>query len=181
MDWENIGDRLWLCWGHLDDWREMKIVGESSSWLREANEVFSPTTFIAYERGEPIGMVEFLPQSLIGGIGLCPCRVDEERGEVTDRYLMEVGFENYLFISCLYVSGDHKGKGVGKALLGRLLESDLLGGFEGLLVYVAERDEEWAEYIHWPAGPKEFYMKLGFSIMETLHDPQGYILSYTTS
>lgn len=175
---ENIVDRLRICWGHLDEWREMEIVGKSSSWLEEANEVFSPSTFIAYERGAPVGMVEFIPHGSIGGIGLCPCRVDEGRGEVAKRYLMDSGFDNYLFISCLYVSEDHQGEGVGTALLRRVIDSVILGEYDGLLVYVTERDEEWNESIHWPAGPKEFYVKRGFSLLKTLQDPQGYILSY---
>ena len=49
---------------------------------------------------------------------------------------MDAGFDNYLFISCLYVSRDHQGKGVGKALLGRLIDSDLLGGYDGLLALI---------------------------------------------
>ena len=90
----------------------------------------------------------------------------------------EKGFENYLFISCLWVGKDHQGKGVGKALLSHFLNSQAFKESEGALVYVARRDEGWEKYIYWPAGPAEFYLKAGFAIEKTLINPTGHILSY---
>jgi len=175
---DNVFDRLGLCWGHLVDWKNSRIVERSKEWLEEANIVFTPTTFIAYVEGSPVGMIESIPQSLMRKLGLCPCRADKERGETEDRYLLGKSFEDYLFISCLYVNKDHQGRGVGKALLKRLLNSQAFKESDGALVYVAKRDETWDKYIHWPAGPAEFYLKAGFAIEKTLINPTGHILSY---
>lgn len=175
---QNVSDRLILCWGHLDGWATLEVVKRCRRWLEETNTVFTPTTFIAYRGEGPAGMIEFVPQRLLRTVRLCPCRVDEKTGEVESRYVLEQDFDNYLFISCLFVSKNHQGKGVGRTLLNHFLKSDVIGDFEGALVYVTERDESWNRHIHWPAGPKEFYLKAGFVVSRTLKNPAGYILSY---
>lgn len=175
---DNVLDRIKLCWGHLDNWKESQIVRKTQVWLEKANEVFKPTTFIAYVDGSVIGMIEFLPQDLLMRLGLCQCRRDAEHGETEERYFSGEGSENYLFISCLFVNKDHQGKGVGKALLKHFLESEVFKAYGNARVYVKERDKSWDSYVHWPAGSKEFYIKNGFVVGRTLDNPLGYILSY---
>jgi len=175
---KNSLDRISLCWGHLENWRKLEIVQRVKEWIKTSNAIFTPTTFIAYVDDAPVGMIEFLPQRLLKQLGLCPCRRDVEHGETEDRYIMGKDFENYLLISCLFVSKDNQGKGVGKALLNHFLNSKVFRDSDGVLVYVRRRDETWDSYIHWPTGPKEFYLKAGFTILKNLKNPTGHILCY---
>jgi ribosomal protein S18 acetylase RimI-like enzyme len=174
----NISDRLWLCWGHVDNWRSLQIVLKSKEWLNKVNDVFTPTTFIAYKNNVPIGMIEFMPHELLEQLGLCPCRIDVEHHEIEKRYILGKEFNDYLFISCLSVAKDHQQKGVGRALLDNFLGSKVLREHGGALVYVRERDQSWESFIHWPAGPEEFYFKAGFSTIKTLNNPAGRLLCY---
>lgn len=178
IDLDNIWDRLKLCWGHLDGWRKMEIVQKSKKWLEKTNEFFTPTTFISYKSGIPMGMIEFVPHKLLNKLGLCPCRVDTKNKETAERYVLEERLKNYLFISCFLVSKEHQGKGVGKVLLNHFLDSEISRNSDGTLVYVTRRDEKWDKHIHWPAGPKEFYFKAGFVIEKMLDDPTGYLLCH---
>jgi len=175
---DNVFDRLKLCWGHFKDWRHLEIVQKSKEWLEKTNALFTPTTFIAYIDETPVGMIEFIPQKLMKKTGLCPCRANPEEREVENRYFLGKKFENCLFISCLWVSKNHQGKGIGKILLAHFLNSEAFKNSDGALVYVTERDERWDKHIHWPAGPKEFYLKAGFTIEKTLDKPAGYLLHY---
>jgi len=177
LDSKNISDRLKLCWSHLDHWESLEIVKDCEKWLEEANALFSPTTFIVYDDRLPRGMIEFVPIRLLGRVKLCPCRTDVKNNEVEERYILGKQFDNYLFISCFLINKDHQGKGVGKTLLNHFLNSEIFKKSEGALVYVTERDETWSGHIHWPAGPKEFYIKAGFSISKAMRNPKGYILS----
>ena len=172
----NIFDRLKLCWGHLDNWTNLDCVQKSKEWLEKANSVFAPTTFIAYTHKVPIGMIEFVPQKFIKKIGICPCRADPEREEMEERYYLGEKFNDYLFISCLFVNQEHQGKGIGKALLTHFINCKTFQKSDGAVVYVTERDEKWDKYIHWPAGPKEFYLKTGFKMCKSLKNPTGYLL-----
>jgi ribosomal protein S18 acetylase RimI-like enzyme len=174
----NVFDRLKLCWGHLEDWQNSEIVQKSKEWLEKTNMLFTPTTFIAYMKEKPVGMIEFVPQKLMKKVGLCPCRANPEKGEVESRYVLGKEFDDCLFIFCLWVDIDHQGKGVGKTLLKYFLNSPVFKNYEGALVYVTERDEKWGKHIHWPAGPKEFYLKFGFMTEKTLNNPLGYLLHY---
>jgi len=173
----NTFDRLALCWGHLENWKSLKIVQKSKEWLEKTNAAFKPTTFIAYTNREPVGMIEFIPQTLLKKLGLCPCRTDKENNETEDRYILGKELEGCLFISCLLVNKNHQGKGVGKALLTHFLESEVFKNSDGALVYARKRDSSWDKYIHWPAGPAEFYLKAGFVIEKTLNNPVGCLLS----
>jgi ribosomal protein S18 acetylase RimI-like enzyme len=175
---ENIFDRIKLCWGHLKDWQHLQTAQKSREWLEKANRSFSPTTFIAYMNEAPVGIIEFIQQKLMKKMGLCPCRADPEKREIESRYALGKKFDNCLFISCLWVDKDHQGKGVGKTLLNHFLDSDMFKNSDGALVYVTQRDERWDKYIHWPAGPKEFYLRAGFTIVKSLDKPAGYLLYY---
>lgn len=172
----NLVDRIKLCWGHLKNWKRLKIVQQSKEWLERTNASFTPTTFIAYINEAPVGMIEFIPQKLMKKVGLCPCRANPEKKEIESRYILGKEYENCLFISCLWVNKDHQGKGAGKALLNHFLNSEVFKNSDGALVYVAKRDKRWNKHIHWPTGPKEFYLKAGFTIVKTLDKPVGYLL-----
>jgi ribosomal protein S18 acetylase RimI-like enzyme len=175
---DNVSDRLRLCWGHLEGWKNLEIVQKSREWLEKTGGQFAPTTLIAYESGRPVGMIEYVPQKLMKTVGLCPCRANPEKGKIKGRYVLGEEFDDYLFISCLWVDKDHQGRGVGKTLLRHFLRSEVFKNSDGALVYVTERDPRWEEHIHWPAGPKEFYLKAGFKVEKTLDKPAGYLLSY---
>jgi GNAT superfamily N-acetyltransferase len=178
MTADNVFDRIKLCWGHLENWQHLQIVQKSKEWLQKTNISFTPTTFIAYMHEEPVGMIEFIPQRLMEKVGLCPCRADPEKKKMRSRYVLGKKFDDCLFISCLYVEKDHQGKGVGKTILGHFLDSEVFKNSDGALVYVTERDERWDKHIHWPAGPKEFYLKVGFTIQKSLDKPVGHLLHY---
>ena len=136
---DNIYDRLGLCWGHLPEWRDLKIVKESKKWLEGVSAVFRPTTFIAYLNGLPTGMIESVPHRLLMEVGLCPCRIDKEKGETERRYVLGEVFSDYMFVSCLMVSKEQQGRGVGRALLHHFLKSQVFNDSDGALVYVTER------------------------------------------
>lgn len=178
IDSSNVLDRIKLCWGHLDNWRNQAIVKKSKEWLEKTNSLFTPTTFIACKSGIPVGFIEFVPQKMLERLGLCPCRVDKENRETENRYILGKAFENYLFISCFFVSKEHQGRGIGTFLLNYFLNSNVFRNSDGATVYASQRNMNWENYVHWPAGPKEFYLKAGFIIEKTLSNPTGYLLSY---
>ena len=82
----NVVDRVKLCWGHLRNWQRLKIVQESKKWLEKTNASFVPTTFIAYDKETPVGMIEFIPQKQMKKYRLCPCRASPEPKSIEDRY-----------------------------------------------------------------------------------------------
>jgi ribosomal protein S18 acetylase RimI-like enzyme len=172
----NVLDRLRLCWGHLKGWKRLQIVRKSKEWLEKTGKSFAPTTLIAYASGTPVGIIEFIPQRLMKTVGLCPCRANPEK-KMKSRYILGEEFDDYLFISCLWVHKDYQGKGVGRTLLHHFLNSEVFKNSSGALVYVTRRNLRWEEHIHWPAGPKEFYLKAGFTVEKTLDKPVGYLLS----
>jgi ribosomal protein S18 acetylase RimI-like enzyme len=73
--------------------------------------------------------------------GLCPCRADPEKTKIS-RYILGKEFEDFLFISCLWVTKDHQSKGVGKTLLDHFLKSKIFKNSAGALVYVTEREQD---------------------------------------
>lgn len=150
--------------GHLADWRNLEIVQKSKEWLEKANALFTPTTFIAYKSGVPVGMIEFVPLKLLNKLGLCPCRVDVTNKGTAERYILGGKFENYLFISCFFVSKDHQHKGVGKALLTHFLNSEVLKNFDGAVVYVTRRDQTWGRHFTGPQNPRSFILKRDLSL-----------------
>jgi GNAT superfamily N-acetyltransferase len=168
-------DRLRLCWGHLDDWTNLKIVKQSREWLQEVNATYTPTTSIAYLSGTPVGMIESIPYELVAAHGLCPCRVPSEDGKMP---IQVEGFGRDLFISCLYVAKENQRKGIGRALVSSLLRSEHFRHFEGALVYACRRQKEWEQHIHWPAGPAEFYLRAGFVPVITAESSGESLLRY---
>jgi GNAT superfamily N-acetyltransferase len=170
-------DRLKLCWGHLNNWQNLQIVQKSKQWLEKTASTYQPTTLIAYQDNQPIGMIEFLPMRLLEKHGLCPCRTDTENNETPQRYTLGSNYDNYLFISCFLINSDFQGKGIGTTLLNHFLNQALKQS-DGAIVYIRERDETWDKHIHWPTGPEQFYTKAGFKKLKALENPKGQILYY---
>ena len=168
---KDMHERLLLCWGHLENWETLDIVKKSKDWLETVNAI-TLTTFMAYSNQEPVGMIEFVPYNLLELYGFCPCRAGPQ-----DKHMFKEEFESCMVISCLYVDTKMQHKGIGTALLTHFLTSDSTTHFDGVLVYAQEKNETWDEFIHWPAGSKEFYITHGFSIIETTEN-QEYILHY---
>lgn len=174
----HIKKRLELCWGKEEEWKNLEVIEGCRRWLKKVNNRLKTSTFLAYENGKAIGMVEFIPYKMLTELGLPPCRTDVDANEVPERYLLDNNYSQYLFISCLWVDKEHQGRGVGGGLLNHLQSSEILEEYNGLLVYTRKKDDSWDNHISWPTGPKEFYQKYGFNIIKKLENPAGYILEY---
>ena len=171
----NLTDRLQVCWGHLERWENHELVRESREWLETVNARFSPSTFIAYDGNRPVGMIEFMPRDMLHDQDFCPCR---ERKGGNGSVLPSLGtdYRDYLFITCAWVPTQFQGNGVGKCLLQQLLDSQTFKHFRGALVFVADRDPAWPDGIHWPAGPREFYERAGFTAIKRIDAPAGHLM-----
>lgn len=178
---ERIEDRLELCWGGVEGWRDREVVEESRTWLENVNRAFSPTTFIAYRdgAGDPVGMIEFLPAELIDRFGLVPCRTAPERACWSSDPAAVDTAENAIFLACLWVDQDAQREGVGRTLVTHLLESDVVRDYDGIYTYVTERDAEFVDPdagVWWPVGPREFYESFGFEAVRNLPDSPCVVL-----
>ena len=171
----NLNDRLEVCWSHLEDWQDHELARESREWLETVNSRFSPSTFIAYEGNQPVGMIEFMPRDMLHDQDFCPCR-KRKCGDGAVLPSLGTDYRDYLFITCLWVPTQYQHRGIGNSLLMQLLESQTFKHFRGALVFVADRDPAWPEAIHWPAGPREFYERAGFSVVKRLEEPPGHLL-----
>jgi len=168
-----VEDRLALCWGHVDGWRDRDVVDESRAWLENVNRAFSPTTFIAYRAGDPVGMIEFAPTPIVDRFGLVPCRAAPERACWSAESVPDAASENAIFVACLWVEKASQGEGVGRALLGHLLESEVVRDYDGIYTVVSDRDAEFVdpdEGIWWPTGPREFFESFGFEAVDDHED-----------
>ena len=75
--------------------------------------------------------------------------------------------DNYLYIYCLWVTGPHKGKGYGRALLESCLADARAKGKSGVCMLGAEKQKAWL-------SDQEFAKKFGFVPVDTTAD--GYEL-----
>ena len=75
--------------------------------------------------------------------------------------------DNYIYLYCLWVSGDCKGKGYGKALMEYCLEDAKRLGKSGVCMLASAKQKSWL-------SDKAFAMKYGFEIADTTCD--GYEL-----
>jgi hypothetical protein len=174
---DNMRDRLHVCWSHLDDWENNAIIADNRAWLEKVNDMFSPSTFIAYQGDAPIGIIEFMPRDMLHHEDFCPCR-RRKGGEGAVLPSLGTDYRDYLFITCLWVPRPNQHKGVGNALLMHLLDSEVFRHFRGALVFVADRDPAWPDSVHWPAGPREFYERARFEVVKRLEQPAGYLMKY---
>lgn len=80
---------------------------------------------------------------------------------------MPVEGENYLYIYCLWVSGDFKGKGYGRQLMEYCLADAKARGKSGVCMLGAEKQKAWL-------SDQTFAEKYGFETVDTT--PDGYRL-----
>jgi ribosomal protein S18 acetylase RimI-like enzyme len=173
----NIDDRLQVCWSHLADWEGHDLVEENRKWLENVNARFTPTTFIAYRGVTPVGMIEFMPRDMLHDEEFCACRT-RKGGHSAVLPSLGTDYRDFLFITCLWVPASYQHQGVGNSLLQHLLDSQVFKHFRGALVFTADRDPDWPDSIHWPAGPRGFYERVGFKVEKRVEDPAGYLLRY---
>lgn len=176
---ERIEDRLELCWGPAEDREQREAIDDSRTWLENVNRAFSPTTFLAYRHDDPVGMIEFVPASLIDQFGLVPCRTAPEHACWRSDPVPDDVHENSIFLACLWVRPDVQGEGVGRSLLERLLDSEVIRDYDGVYTYVTERDADVVdpdEGIWWPTGPRAFYESFGFEAVRNREDSPCVVL-----
>lgn len=75
--------------------------------------------------------------------------------------------ENYLYIYCLWVTGEHKGKGYGKALMEYCLEDARAKGKSGVCMLGAEKQKAWL-------SDQAFAKRYGFEAVDRTES--GYVL-----
>ncbi len=68
--------------------------------------------------------------------------------------------DNYYYIYCLWVSGTHKGKGYGKALMEYCLAEARANGKSGVCVLGADKQKHWLT-------DQSFVKKYGFEVVDT--------------
>ncbi len=111
-------------------------------WLIQASSIFEPLGCLAYENGEVVGYMQFSPPEMIPTIRYYEGRVSEDA----------------LFIACLIVSPNHRGKGIGSALLEFSIEVAKQRGFRALETFAYRRNDA-------PSSPVDFFLKRGFHIV----------------
>jgi GNAT superfamily N-acetyltransferase len=100
------------------------------------------------------------------------CRLDE-RAKVFIEYCpaekawLPIQAPNYLMINCFWVSGQYKGKGYAKALLGTAIDNATRQGKDGLVTVVGTKKYHFMSDTKW-------LLKQGFETIETL--PYGFSL-----
>ena len=136
----NLNDRLEVCWRHLEDWQDHELARESREWLETVNSRFSPSTFIAYEGNQPVGMIEFMPRDMLHDQDFCPCR-KRKCGDGAVLPSLGTDYRDYLFITCLWVPTQYQHRGIGNSLLMQLLESQTFKHFADRLKVSDEKLE----------------------------------------
>jgi ribosomal protein S18 acetylase RimI-like enzyme len=192
LDESRIEDRLSVCFGYLPDWKTKKLVEDVRTWcLRRLNDV-KQFCYVAYEEGKVAGFVEFLPMKAFQEYEMNPCRMwpgampsAEYKGTKLSQipYPTPV-FGDDVFISCLWVEFSFTRRGIGTALIKRLVhdlkEGEILPNWkaEGIQVYIEKRRPDWHPSIDWPAGSVAFYEKMGFAKVRDVKTAEmtGYVM-----
>lgn len=127
-----------------------RAVAMTKEWLRKVYRKFGSCVKVAYVKGEPIGMVQYAPRDLFP-------HVDQPEAHRT------------IVIHCIYVPDKkHTGKGIGRSLIEALIR-DLKKPHPYLDGERFKRIEAIAgKGRPGPAGPLEFFTKLGFKPVKEL-------------
>jgi GNAT superfamily N-acetyltransferase len=177
LDESRIEDRLFVCFGHIPNWKTKTVVEDVRAWTRKRLKDARQFCYVAYENEEPVGFIEFLPMKAIEKCGLNPCRMSPLAGkeakykgkELVDLPYPSPILRNDVFIACLWVKLPFVRRGIGRALAERVIHDIQKGRIlsdskvEGLQVYIEKRRRDWHPSIDWPAGSTTFYEKMGFT------------------
>jgi GNAT superfamily N-acetyltransferase len=132
---------------------------DSERWLGDVLREWNPCGKLGYVEGKMDGMLLYLPGEIASGRSLCAHFADNPV-----EYPAVWREDGVIVIICLWVKAE--GRGLGSALLERLFE-EMRRGREfrgvprrtvGVMVYHP------SDQVHWPAGPVEYYRRLGFRI-----------------
>ena len=80
-----------------------------------------------------------------------------------EKAFVPVEGDHYLYIYCLWVAGSFKGNGYGKELLEYVIENAKRQGKNGICVISSKKKKPFL-------GEKEFYIKYGFKVVDTIGD-----------
>ena len=177
LDESRIEDRLSVCFGHIPNWKTKKVVEDLRTWSLKRLKDVKQFCYVAYEEGKGAGFIEFLPMKPVLKYGLNPCRVAPMAGkeaEYKGKKLVNLPYpdpssNDDVFIACLWVKLSFTRRGIGRALIERLVhdleEAKILPNLkvEGIQVYIEKRRPDWHPSIDWPAGSVAFYEKMGFT------------------
>jgi len=132
---------------------------DTDGWLRDILREWNPCGKLGYVDGQLDGLLFYLPGEVATGRSLCA-----QFAENPVEYPESWRAGGVVVVVCLWVKGE--GRGLGRALLERLFEEIREGrSFRGrscrtVGVMVYQPSDE----VHWPAGPVEYYRKLGFRV-----------------
>lgn len=153
LDESRIEDRLSVCFGHFSNWKTKKLVEEVRAWsLRRLRDI-KQFCYVAYEEGKASGFIGFLPIPTIQKWEMNPYRMrptampsaEYEETKFSQIPYPNPLFTNDVFISCLWVQLPFIRRGIGTALIKRLVhdlkEEKILPNLEvdGVQVYIEKR------------------------------------------
>ena len=152
LDTGNVTDLAGLCGGCVY-WEFPRVFDEripaeeallmKAEWLR-SHGASSSLGGIARLGSEACGFIQFGPP------GLFPRRTEYESGPVS---------EDALFIPCLWVAPDHRGRGVARDLLAQAGQEALRRGYAALESFARRGSSNN------PSGPLDLYRSCGFEIV----------------
>ena len=152
LDTGNVTDLAALCGGCVY-WEFPRVFDEGvpaeeallmkAEWLR-SHGASSSLGGIARLGSAVCGFIQF------GPAGLFPRRTEYESGPVS---------EDALFIPCLWVAPDHRGRGVARDLLAQAGQEALRRGYAALESFARRGSSNN------PSGPLDLYMSCGFEIV----------------
>lgn len=118
-------------------------------WFEHTLKEFGTCGKIVYHKGIPIAYAQYTPSTFLSSI-----RNNESKP-------VGKADEGVVFLSCLYVVDEKmRDKGVGEALLQRIIEDLRRRGFRAIETYATRNDADN------PSGPMRFYIKNGFNVKD---------------
>lgn len=153
--------RACVYWEHPDRFSRKfteEEAGLKAKWFEETATEFDPCGKLLYLHGEAVAYCQYAPARLISGASHYP-KLSSHLGE------------DAVLITCLHVADDHQREGLGKRLLREVIDDLKNRGVRS--VYTVARDDSSNN----PAGPSEFYLGQGFSVVATETFPNGASLS----
>lgn len=143
--WEAPGE-------YQNDNGDEEAILKKQEWFTETLDEFGNCAFLAYDHGDVIGYAQYAPVDRFLNIAKYPAAstlYDANTEEET------------IFLSCLFIPNEeNRGKGVGSALLNKIIENLRFRGYNLLVTFARRKNPNN------PSGSLEFLKKNGFKIEE---------------